>query len=77
MSKIYLVERTDDRIIYDAYRGFVVVATSAWQARHLAESRAADEGKQCWRDPKQSKVTELGEPKDHTQRIILEDFNAG
>ena len=74
MSKIYLLERTDDKLGYDQYLNFVVIAPSPNKAKELCMEMSADEGEQPWVD---AKCTVIGNPKDDKPRIILGDFNAG
>lgn len=73
MSKVYLVERTDDNKGYDEYHNFVVVATSPARARELCMLKSADEGKGVWAN---AKVTNVGKS-TFTEGILLGDFNAG
>ena len=60
---------------YDSYDGHVIWASSEESAREFAAQQAADEGAECWRDPKQSACVEVKQP--ITAGILLSSFNAG
>lgn len=72
--RLWLLRRSDPRLIYDTNEGFVIRAESEAAARGLANSQAADEGA-IWEDPAASSC----EPLDHdgSRGIVLIDFNAG
>lgn len=71
---IYLVKRTDGRLIYDAYDSFVCAAENENQARNM------DPSKWGWGDwiPDRASlsVTKI-EAIDFIPSVILASFNAG
>ena len=76
---LYLLERKDEKILYDANDGFVVRAKSAKRARDLANLRVSDErhslGDDIWLNPKKSSCRQI--KKTGLEMIILRDYNAG
>lgn len=71
-NKIYLLTRKD-RVGYDEYTGFVIVAGTEEDARTRANSIAADEGP-IWAEPDFVKCEEVN---TETTGIVLDSFNAG
>lgn len=56
---------------YDTAQGFVVAATSMWEARKLAADQCGGEGKGSWMD---SRLSTCGVLKADKQGVILRDF---
>lgn len=85
---IYLVERTD-KVDYDQYIGFVCIAESENQARHMNPTYDGEFDNDLYynfncsyitdwaQDPNSLKVTKIGEADSSQAKIILYSYNAG
>lgn len=72
---VYLLERDKDKVPYDEFDGFVVVANDEDQARLLPAARrfATDE----WPPDAQVSVSLIATEAIGEPRIVLGSFNAG
>lgn len=57
---------------YDSAFGFVVRAATEERARHLASTKAGDEGSVAWFDSARTTCVEV--PSDGEEEIVLRDF---
>ena len=71
---IYLLQRTSG-VGYDEVSGFVIAAMTVADARKVAASRSADEGKSLWRSVP-CQLVGKARP-DVTAGIVMRSFNAG
>ena len=77
MRNIYLIKPTkveENKIDYDEYVGFVIIADTAKEARKLCLT--GDESKYRWLNSKRSSVRKIGETKLKPQ-VVLASLNAG
>lgn len=72
MLNIYLLYRLDS-VGLDEYDAKVVIASTEWEARELANVKTADEGP-IWNDPTKVVCANLDL---HVARVVLESFRAG
>lgn len=74
--KTFILERTGECRSYDCVNSMIVVAPSSKVARKVARSKAMDEGKDLWTDPKLSTCKQL-KPKSfkHAAVVCVEGTN--
>jgi hypothetical protein len=72
--KIYNVYRLD-KIGWDEYEEFVVIAKDEKTAREMCAKNHADEGKEIWLSDKVH--VEIVDAENRNQAIVCKSFNAG
>ena len=76
--KIYLLERTNRRRIWDSARKFVIIAPTEQDARHMASQQAGDEGPEVWWSG--STCTKIGHSTAEfksSMRTVCKDYRHG
>lgn len=79
MNWLWLLERLEERPVYDCNNGMIVAADTEDKARFLASSRDyGDEDPALWLDAKRSSIVLIGMALPTVKSgVVLRDFLAG